>query len=61
MELTFVFGYSGEEFAGTLHNIAEGHIDVSGVVTAQVGLEEVAQAFRTLGDPEAEVKILVRP
>lgn len=61
MELTFVFGYSGEEFATTLHNIAEGHIDVSGVVTAQVGLDEVAQAFRTLGDPEAEVKILVRP
>lgn len=61
IELTFVFGYSPEEFAATLHDIAEGRIDVSNVVTGKVGLDGVAQAFRDLGDPEAHVKILVTP
>lgn len=61
IELTFVFGYSPEEFAATLHNIAEGRIDVSGLVTGRVGLDGVAAAFTALGDPEAHVKILVEP
>jgi 2-desacetyl-2-hydroxyethyl bacteriochlorophyllide A dehydrogenase len=61
IELTFVFGYSPEEFAATLRQISEGVIDVSRVVTGKVGLSEVAQAFVTLGDPEAHVKILVEP
>lgn len=61
VELTFVFGYTPEEFAGTLRHIAEGVIDVSGLVTGAVGLEGVAQAFTDLGDPEAHVKILVQP
>jgi threonine dehydrogenase-like Zn-dependent dehydrogenase len=61
VELTFVFGYSPEEFAATLRQLSEGVIDVSRVVTGKVGLDEVAQAFVTLGDPEAHVKILVEP
>ncbi|HEY2750091.1 zinc-binding dehydrogenase [Phenylobacterium sp.] len=61
IELTFVFGYSPEEFAATLHNIAEGKIDVSGLVTSKVGLDGVADAFVALADPEAQVKILVEP
>ena len=61
IELTFVFGYSPEEFAMTLRQISEGIIDVSQVVTGKVGLEEVAGAFRTLADPESHVKILVEP
>jgi threonine dehydrogenase-like Zn-dependent dehydrogenase len=61
IELTFVLGYSPEEFAGTLRQLAEGVIDVSGLVTADVGLDGVAGAFAALGDPEAHVKILVRP
>jgi 2-desacetyl-2-hydroxyethyl bacteriochlorophyllide A dehydrogenase len=61
IELTFVFGYAPEEFAATLHNIAEGVIDVSGLVTGKVGLGGVAEAFTALGDPEAHVKILVEP
>jgi threonine dehydrogenase-like Zn-dependent dehydrogenase len=54
IELTFVLGYTPEEFAATLHNIAEGRIDVSGVVTGRVGLDGVADAFVALGDPEAQ-------
>ena len=61
IELTFVFGYSPEEFAATLRQISEGEIDVSRVVTGKVGLSEVANAFVTLGDPESHVKILVEP
>jgi threonine dehydrogenase-like Zn-dependent dehydrogenase len=61
IELTFVFGYTPEEFAGTLRQLAEGIIDVSGLVTAKVGLDGVAGAFAALGDPEAHVKILVEP
>lgn len=61
IELTFVFGYSPEEFAATLDDLAEGRIDVSGLVTGKVPLEGVADAFVALGDPESHVKILVEP
>jgi len=61
IELTFVFGYTPEEFALTLRQLAEGVIDVSGLVTGTVGLDGVAGAFAALGDPEAHVKILVQP
>lgn len=61
IELTFVLGYTPEEFAQTLRNLAEGVTDVSHLVTGKVGFEGTAQAFRDLGDPEAHVKILVEP
>jgi threonine dehydrogenase-like Zn-dependent dehydrogenase len=61
IELTFVFGYTPEEFARTLRSLSEGEIDVDGLVTAKVDLDGVAGAFTALGDPEAHVKILVQP
>ncbi|HSV03206.1 MAG TPA: zinc-binding dehydrogenase [Phenylobacterium sp.] len=61
IELSFVLGYTPEEFAGTLRRLAEAVIDVSGLVTGKTPLEGVAQAFRDLADPEAHVKILVEP
>jgi 2-desacetyl-2-hydroxyethyl bacteriochlorophyllide A dehydrogenase len=61
IELTFVFGYTPEEFATALRMLSEGRIDVSGLVTGRVGLDGVAAAFTALGDPEAQVKILVEP
>jgi threonine dehydrogenase-like Zn-dependent dehydrogenase len=61
IELTFVFGYAPEEFALTLRRLAEGVIDVDGLVTGIVALDGVAGAFDALADPEAHVKILVRP
>ena len=61
IELTFVLGYTPEEFAMTLRQLSEGIIDVSNLVTGKVGLEGVAGAFTALGDPEAHVKILVQP
>jgi threonine dehydrogenase-like Zn-dependent dehydrogenase len=61
IELTFVFGYTPDEFALTLRQLAEGVIDVDGLVTGSVDLGGVAGAFTALGDPEAHVKILVKP
>jgi 2-desacetyl-2-hydroxyethyl bacteriochlorophyllide A dehydrogenase len=61
LSLRFVLGWSPEEFAGSLHNLADGRIDGSKLVTGHVGLDDVPQAFRDLADPEQHVKILVRP
>lgn len=61
LELTFVFGYSPEEFARTLHDIAEGRIDAMAIVTSRVGLAETPAAFARLARPDADVKIVVEP
>lgn len=61
LDLKFVLGYTPEEFAATLHDIAEGRLDVAPLITGTVGLSGVAKAFTDLKDPEAHVKILVNP
>ncbi|AIT81496.1 zinc-binding dehydrogenase [Novosphingobium pentaromativorans] len=61
IELKFVFAYDETEFANTLHNIAEGHIDVLPVITGEVGLDGVAKAFDDLSNPEMHCKIVVNP
>jgi threonine dehydrogenase-like Zn-dependent dehydrogenase len=61
LNLQFVLGYTPEEFAASLHSIAEGAIDVAPMITGQVGLEEVPAAFGALANPEQHCKILVMP
>lgn len=61
LNLQFVLGYTPEEFASTLHNIAEGRIDVGPLITGHVGIDGVAQAFKDLKNPEAHAKIIVEP
>ena len=61
LELKFVYGYTPDEFAATLHDIGEGRIDVQPLITAVVGLSGVAHAFETLANPESEIKIVVDP
>jgi threonine dehydrogenase-like Zn-dependent dehydrogenase len=61
LNVQFVLGYSGEEFARTLRNIAEGTIPVAPLITGKVGVEGVAQAFEDLGSPERHAKIMVEP
>ena len=61
LSVQFVLGYTPEEFAGTLRAIADGKIEVEPLVTGRVGIDGVADAFRTLRDPEAHAKILVEP
>jgi threonine dehydrogenase-like Zn-dependent dehydrogenase len=59
LSVVFCFGYELEEFSDTLRTIAEGEIDVSPMITGEVGLDGVAQAFTDLGNPDRHCKILV--
>ncbi|MCL2428049.1 MAG: zinc-binding dehydrogenase [Alphaproteobacteria bacterium] len=61
LDLRFVLGYSGEEFARTLSNIAEGRINAGLIVTRVVGLSEVAGAFAALATPGDQAKIVIDP
>jgi threonine dehydrogenase-like Zn-dependent dehydrogenase len=61
LSLQFVLGYTPDEFASTLGDIAEGRIDVAPLVTGRVSVAEVPAAFATLARPAAHAKILVEP
>jgi threonine dehydrogenase-like Zn-dependent dehydrogenase len=61
INVQFVLAQSPTEFADSLRAIAEGEIDVSPVITGDVGLEDVGNAFDDLADPERHCKILVTP
>jgi threonine dehydrogenase-like Zn-dependent dehydrogenase len=61
LNVQFVLGYTPDEFARTLAALAEGEIDVAPMVTGKTGVGGVADAFRTLANPEAHAKILVEP
>jgi threonine dehydrogenase-like Zn-dependent dehydrogenase len=57
----FILGYDPMEFSSTLGYIASGEIDVTPLITGEVGIAGVPQAFEDLGDPETHAKILVMP
>lgn len=61
LTLKFVLGWTPEDFTESLHNLAEGQISGETLVTGQVDLDGVPDAFKALADPEEHVKILVRP
>ncbi len=61
LNLQFVLGWTPEDFVKSLHSLAEGEIDGSPLITGEVGLDGVPQAFADLADPGEHVKILVRP
>jgi threonine dehydrogenase-like Zn-dependent dehydrogenase len=61
LNIQFALGYDPMEFAASLKSLAEGEIDGSAIVTAQVGLDQVAWAFDALGNPEEHCKIIVTP
>jgi threonine dehydrogenase-like Zn-dependent dehydrogenase len=61
LNLQFVLGYNGEEFATTLHNLAQGKVIGDPLITGKVGVEGVAQAFEDLASPETHAKIIVEP
>jgi len=61
INVQFVLAYTPEEFAGSLRAIAEGDVDVAPLITGEVGLDGVGQAFDDLADPERHCKILVTP
>jgi threonine dehydrogenase-like Zn-dependent dehydrogenase len=61
LNLQFVLAYTAEEFAASLHHIAEGRIDVTPLITGEVGLDGVKGAFAALANPEQHAKVLVDP
>ncbi len=61
LSLQFVLGYDPMEFAESLRAIAEGDVDVTPLITGEVGLDGVPQAFADLGHPDHHCKILVVP
>jgi threonine dehydrogenase-like Zn-dependent dehydrogenase len=61
LNLQFVLGYTPEEFADSLQAIAEGAIDVAPMITGEVGIAGVPDAFDLLANPEQHCKILVVP
>lgn len=61
LSLKFVLGYSAAEFAQSLGHIADGVFDVAGLVSHQIALEDVADTFIALKDPERYAKVIVEP
>jgi threonine dehydrogenase-like Zn-dependent dehydrogenase len=61
LNLQFALAYSGEEFAQTLHNLAQGTVNGDPLITGKVGVEGVARAFEDLASPETHAKIIVEP
>ena len=61
LNLQFVLGYTPEEFAASLHHLAEGRIAAQPLITGTVGVEGVAGAFDALANPDRHAKILVEP
>lgn len=61
LNVQFVLAYTAEEFAETLHSIAEGVVNVAPLITGHVSINDVPQAFVDLADPEQHAKIIVSP
>lgn len=61
INVQFVLAYTPDEFGDALRALAEGDIDVSPLITGEVGLDAVGAAFDDLADPERHCKILVTP
>jgi threonine dehydrogenase-like Zn-dependent dehydrogenase len=61
VELRFVFGYSREEFAKSLENLAEGRTGYPDIITGVVSLAETPDAFVRLQTDKRQIKIMVAP
>jgi threonine dehydrogenase-like Zn-dependent dehydrogenase len=61
INVQFVLAYTPDEFADSLRALAEGDIDVTPLITGEVGLDGVGAAFDDLAVPERHCKILVTP
>ncbi|MEO8927018.1 MAG: zinc-binding dehydrogenase [Caulobacteraceae bacterium] len=61
IELRYVFGYAPEEFAASLHHLAEGASRYSEILTGVVGLDDTPSAFARLQTDKSQIKILVAP
>ncbi|WP_339489477.1 zinc-binding dehydrogenase [Pseudomonas sp. EL_65y_Pfl2_R95] len=53
--------YSGEEFAQTLHHLAEGQLEANAMITDDLPLSQITTAFEQLATPQDQIKIMIRP
>lgn len=61
MALQFVIYYTPEEFAAALQAVADGKLDWRPLVTATIGLSDIADTFAELADPERHAKVMIDP
>jgi threonine dehydrogenase-like Zn-dependent dehydrogenase len=61
IELRFVLGYTPEEFAASLRNLAEGATGYNRIITRAVGLDDTPAAFTALQTDKSQIKIVVKP
>lgn len=61
LDLRFVLAWTIEEFRESLEHIEDGRFDVSELVTRQVALDQVADTFAALANPEGDAKVVVEP
>ena len=61
LDLRFVIGYTPLEFRDTLHMLANGDVDPRPLITGEVGLSGVDEAFTALGSADRHAKILIDP
>jgi threonine dehydrogenase-like Zn-dependent dehydrogenase len=61
IELRYVLGYSPEEFAASLRNLAQGATRYGEIITGVVSLDEAPAAFARLQTDKSQIKILVAP
>jgi threonine dehydrogenase-like Zn-dependent dehydrogenase len=59
--IDFGYGDTTDAYETSLQRIAAGTIAASNLITAEVGLDEVGNAFDWLSSPNEHVKIVVRP
>lgn len=61
LDVRFVSFYSPDEFGATLHHLANGELEATGLISDTVGLDDIGSAFERLGTPDSDIKILVKP
>jgi threonine dehydrogenase-like Zn-dependent dehydrogenase len=61
VNMQFVLGYTAEEFAESLRQLAEGKVDAAALITGTVGLDGVAGAYADLANPERHAKVMIDP
>ncbi|NMO02751.1 zinc-binding dehydrogenase [Gordonia sp. TBRC 11910] len=61
IDLVYAFAFSPEEYGEVLEHLASGALQVAPLITSTITLDDVADAFDRLADPERDAKIVVRP
>ncbi len=61
IDLRFVINHTPLEYRDTVHMIADGKVNCAPMITGEVGLAGVDNAFTALKDPETHAKILINP